>query len=431
MNRLLKKVASSAVAQQVAQIVNPPKEAAKKKKTNSPVEISKSIVDVGGLTKLVSGAGSLMAAAGSGIEAYKNPTGLSERAVGPWPDAKPTSGQPSSGDRVAAGLLAFENSARQSESKNMSGMPAAAIGAVAGYKSLASAIKHKPAPAMSAEKEQQKSSPGVKAEDRSEPSFLRAGLTNLGERVAEEEPVVLPTGERDYHAGDIVKEQALKYEAKAAAVTAAVVAAVAVTASAAPGLIPGVGRAIGGYAGKKLISSGIEALGEIISQKPGGLTLAAPNGATISGAAELAPAAIGATVEGAKISTAAAVFAGAMLPRDDVPLSLEYRGDGKSRSSKASSAGKSEPKAERKIDTPEMRNSFVKSKEKSGEWIRVGERNGRMTWRNADKSQFYQKTMEKNEIEVYGGHGKHIGVIKPSDGVLRRELAEPRRSMEK
>jgi hypothetical protein len=77
---------------------------------------------------------------------------------------------------------------------------------------------------------------------------------------------------------------------------------------------------------------------------------------------------------------------------------------------------------ERKIDTPEMRNDFVREKEKSGEWIRDGIRSGKQTWRKGDKSQYYQTTKEKWEIEVYDGGGEHSGVIKPSDGKLRPEL---------
>jgi hypothetical protein len=85
---------------------------------------------------------------------------------------------------------------------------------------------------------------------------------------------------------------------------------------------------------------------------------------------------------------------------------------------------------ERKIDTPKMRNDFVKEKEKSGEWIKLHEqKGGKPTWRNKDKSQYFQKTTEKNEIEVYNRQEKHIGVIKPSDGVLRRELAKLGRSI--
>ena len=330
-------------------------------------------------------------------------------------DAKSTFVQPSSGDRVVAGLLAFANSAKQSEGKSKSEMPVAAVaGAISGYKSLASSLKHKPAPAIpaaNAEKEQQKSPPGVKGEDRIKPSFLRAGFAHLGEYVAEEEPVVLPNGERDYHAGDIVKEQALKHEAEVTAAAATVAAK----------FIPGAGRMIGGYVKKELVHRGIEALGEIMPKNPGGLTLATPNGATISGAVELAPAAVG-IAEGAKIATAAATLAGAMLPRDDVPLSLEYRGDGKGSTHKAGPVEKSTQK-ERKIDTPETQNAHWDKLIESGEWER---RRGysNPTLRNKKSGQLIQKSKEKYEIEVFDRHKNHIGVIKPNDGVLRKELVQ-------
>jgi hypothetical protein len=87
-------------------------------------------------------------------------------------------------------------------------------------------------------------------------------------------------------------------------------------------------------------------------------------------------------------------------------------------------------KGERKVDTPEIRNSFVKSKEQSGEWVRIHEKKGgRPTWQDSEKKYFFQKTVEKNEIEVYDKNGDHVGIIRPSDGMLRRELAAPGRSI--
>jgi hypothetical protein len=59
----------------------------------------------------------------------------------------------------------------------------------------------------------------------------------------------------------------------------------------------------------------------------------------------------------------------------------------------------------------------------SGEWIKLHkEVEGRPTWHNEDKTQYYQTTREKWEIEVYNKRGKHMGVIKPSDGILRTDL---------
>jgi hypothetical protein len=58
-------------------------------------------------------------------------------------------------------------------------------------------------------------------------------------------------------------------------------------------------------------------------------------------------------------------------------------------------------------------------------------KSGRPTWQNKDKSQYFHGTIEKWEIEVFNGQEKHMGVIKPSDGVLRKNLAKPGRKMKK
>jgi hypothetical protein len=86
---------------------------------------------------------------------------------------------------------------------------------------------------------------------------------------------------------------------------------------------------------------------------------------------------------------------------------------------------KSVPKAkairERKIDSPQMRNTYWDSLKKSGEWEYVPGY-GKPTLRNIKTKQLIQKTIEKWEIEAYNEQGEHIGVIKPSDGKLRPEL---------
>jgi hypothetical protein len=86
--------------------------------------------------------------------------------------------------------------------------------------------------------------------------------------------------------------------------------------------------------------------------------------------------------------------------------------------------GKSDASGGRKFDTPQIRNDFVKSQMKSGNWVKLHKKmSGRPTWQNREKTQFYQKSKEGWEIETYNTQGDHIGVIKPSDGILRREFA--------
>jgi hypothetical protein len=168
---------------------------------------------------------------------------------------------------------------------------------------------------------------------------------------------------------------------------------------------------------------GIEAVAEAAQAgTPGGLTLATPNGVTLAGFLEAAPSI---AVEGVGVGVITTAAGGIPPPDDFTSLSFARKTDGKDHALKIGKARQVDRPApiERKIDTPEIRNSFVKSKESSGEWIRrKGQVDGRSTWRNIDKTQYYQKTVEKSEIEVYDKHGKHIGIIKPSDGILRTDL---------
>jgi hypothetical protein len=114
------------------------------------------------------------------------------------------------------------------------------------------------------------------------------------------------------------------------------------------------------------------------------------------------------------------------VPVEEVPPGTTQafaarKGDGKGSTHKAEPAKKPERKG-RKTDTPAERNAFVNSKEKSGEWVRDGMKSGKQTWRTKDRSRYYQKTIEKWEVEVYDSGGRHIGVIKPSDGKFHPEL---------
>jgi hypothetical protein len=145
---------------------------------------------------------------------------------------------------------------------------------------------------------------------------------------------------------------------------------------------------------------------------------------------EAVPADVG-VAEGADAGIITTAATGILPPDDFTSLSFARKTDGGDSSSKIHFQGRPEAVNERKVDTPEMRNSFVKSKESSGEWIkRKGLVDGRQTWHNEDKIQYYQKTIEKSEIEVYSKHGKHMGVIKPSDGELRTDLKVEGRSID-
>jgi hypothetical protein len=188
-----------------------------------------------------------------------------------------------------------------------------------------------------------------------------------------------------------------------------------------------------GYAVTKLVAKGVEAAIEGAEfSTPGGLTLATPNGATLTGALEAAPAAAE-VAEGIGVGTVTTTATGSILPPDDfTSLSFAKKSDGKDYTPNVGKAGSVDRPTpiERKIDTPEIRNSFVKAKESSGEWVRrKGLVDGRQTWHNEDKTQYYQTTREKWEIEVYNKQGKHMGVIKPSDGELRTDLKVEGRSI--
>jgi hypothetical protein len=163
---------------------------------------------------------------------------------------------------------------------------------------------------------------------------LKRGFSDVGDFVAGEEPVILPSG-KDYLMGDDIRGKAAPMEAKAAA-------AIALS-------IPAVRQA---YATGKLLADGAKTLAKAIdSNTPGGLTFATPNGATITGAVEAVPAAAGvAEGIGARIITAAR---GIRPPDDFTSLSFARKTDGSDRSQ-----GRPKAVSERKVDTPEMRNSF-------------------------------------------------------------------------
>jgi hypothetical protein len=131
---------------------------------------------------------------------------------------------------------------------------------------------------------------------------VKHAFSHSGDFVADENPIILPDGTKDYLMGNDVQEKAAIMEGKVAA-TAALA-------------IPVVRQ---GYAMGKLIAKGAEAVIEAAeSGTPGGLTFATPNGATLAGALEAVPSVAGEGA-GAGIITAAAVTG------NDFPLSMSLK----------------------------------------------------------------------------------------------------------
>jgi hypothetical protein len=275
---------------------------------------------------------------------------------------------------------------------------------------------------------------------KSKPSLWKSGFGSIGKHILEEEIIT----------GDPVRDWEIRQQAGVQDVKTILAAATVI----APGLsvsgkvaADGIKGALASGAIKVAAGGAKSAIKAAAAKVPGGPTFATPNGAPVVGALEAAPAL---EVVPTAVERSAAMAAKALL----VPLSIAIKDDdsavffakkdGEEKSQIADQSKGSDPSGgtgpskkpegdnERKIDTPKMRNDFVKEKEKSGEWIKLHEpKGGKSTWRNKDSTQYFQKTMEKNEIEVYNKHGKHIGVIKPNDGALRRELAKLGRKIEK
>jgi hypothetical protein len=200
-----------------------------------------------------------------------------------------------------------------------------------------------------------------------------------------------------------------------------------------------------------VIAKGVKAVAESIKPgTPGGLAFATPNGATLAGALEAVPAiavegtGVGAAPAMAGVGIAEGIFvegigagtvitaAGGLPSNDFTSLSFARKADGKDPTSKV---GKTSPvdrpaSIERKIDTPEIRNSFWDQLKQSGEWENVSKYD-KPTLRHKETGRLIQKSIEKWEIEVFNKNEEHIGVIKPSDGILRKELAVKGRTMKK
>lgn len=134
--------------------------------------------------------------------------------------------------------------------------------------------------------------------------FIGSGLTTVGDIVTGEEPIILPTG-KDYLMADDIRQKAAPMEVKIGATSLALI-------SDPTGVV--------GAAVKKLAVEGAKAVVEAITPGgPGGLTLATPNGATVTGALEAVPAAVGAT-EGIGVGTVTAAITGS-----DLPLSMSLK----------------------------------------------------------------------------------------------------------
>jgi hypothetical protein len=103
--------------------------------------------------------------------------------------------------------------------------------------------------------------------------FVERGFSNVGDFVAGEEPVILPTG-KDYLMGDDIREKAAPMEAKAAAASAVLIAA-AVEAAGAGGAAGAVGKV-----GTKVIARAIKSGDSVSSfaRKTDGMDLASKAG---------------------------------------------------------------------------------------------------------------------------------------------------------
>jgi hypothetical protein len=191
-------------------------------------------------------------------------------------------------------------------------LPAAIGEAVIGGIALSAALKSKSTP--------QVTTPNPAAATKPCAPYL--ALQSLGEHITDNAPIILPTG-KDYHAGDKINEQVLQIEARQTAALASTV--------------PVIGPAV--KVGNLAIRAA-EAFSELGNNLPlpSGLAFATPNGTTLTGALEAAPAAVG-TVEG--IGKTIAAVSGAR-PQDDVALAFSRKTDGKDQPPQASSAGRVE-----------------------------------------------------------------------------------------
>jgi hypothetical protein len=197
-----------------------------------------------------------------------------------------------------------------------------------------------------------------------------------------------PDGIRDYHAGNIISEQALPIEAKQTAILASA--------------LPVIGPVVRGV---NSVVYGAEAFSELGNNLPlpSRLALATPNGVTVAGVLEAAPAI---AVEGisAGVVTAAA---GNILPPDDfTSLSFVRKADGKDHTPKVNSA----PKERIQRTKEDVINHFNELK-KDGSW----------RFNNEDKTYVNETSGEKrwadylhNEIEC--NEGNKAWVIDPVTG---------------
>jgi hypothetical protein len=220
--------------------------------------------------------------------------------------------------------------------------------------------------------------------------FFKRGFSNVGDFVAGEEPVILPSG-KDYLMGDDIRQKAASMEAKVAAVAAA--------------SIPAVKQV---YTTGKRVAEGIEAAAKAIdSSTPGGLTFAAPNGATLTGALEAVPAA---AVEGtgAGIITTAA---GILSPDDFTSLSFARKTDGGDRTPKVGPTPKEWVRR-----TPEDVINHFKELKKDPNWQKFRKApDGKSAYRNEITKEVRYRDDTHNEIESFSKDGQHV-VIDPVTG---------------
>jgi hypothetical protein len=146
------------------------------------------------------------------------------------------------------------------------------------------------------------------------------------------------------------------------------------------------------------VGKGVNTVKEFADEHPNITAAAVAVGGAIvtaipTGGASLVPIPVGGgvaagalTVAGTAGTTEFALAGAAAGTAISSVVALSKR-DSAGRSKKVGSSREPQVQKERKIDTPQTRNEFVKGKEKSGEWIKLHEKKGgRPTWQNKDKT---------------------------------------------
>jgi hypothetical protein len=111
---------------------------------------------------------------------------------------------------------------------------------------------------------------------------------------------------------------------------------------------------------------------------------------------------------------------------------INYAKGGKDAVTKGSSGGGSRAgqQKERIVETKQTQEACWQKMKDSGEWV-YQPGYSKPTLRNKTTDQMAQKSVEKWDIEIFNAREDHIGVIRPSEGFLRKEFAVKGRRMQK